>query len=260
LLPNPTAPVKRTVETLAALTRADLRIRYGRGPLRRLKWLMDPIAALGIYLALIVFVIDRAGTAPGLSVACAVVPFQLVIMTVANSLRAVEVRRQIVGNMAFSRILIPVSATLTETIGFAACLILLPVMMAAYTIAPTPALLLLPVVIALTFVLAVAFAYPATLVGVWMQEISTFIISGTRTLFFVAPGLVALDEVSGKTHDLLKLNPLSGIFESYRAIFIDGRAPAAWMLLVPLAYAVVLLAIFVPMFAREQRHLAKLLM
>lgn len=259
-MPNPTTPLQRTFETLVALTRADLLIRYGRGPLRRLKWLMDPIAALGIYLALIVFVIDRAGTAPGLSVACAVVPFQLVIMTVANALRAVDVRRQIVGNMSFRRVLIPISATMTESIGFAACLVLLPLMMAVYTIAPTPALLFLPVVIAVTFLLAVAFAYPATLIGVWMQEVSTFIISGTRTLFFVAPGLVALDEVYGKTHDLLKLNPLSGIFESYRALFIDGRLPAAWMLLVPLAYAAVLLAIFVPIFVREQRHLAKLLL
>jgi lipopolysaccharide transport system permease protein len=179
---------------------------------------------------------------------------------VSNALRAVEARRQIVGNMSFPRVLIPVSAAMTEAVGFAACLFLLPTLMLVYGVAPTPALLLLPIAIAVTFALAVAFAYPATLLGVWMQELSTFLISGTRTLFFVAPGLVALDQVSGRTHDLLKLNPLSGIFESYRAILIDGTAPAPWMLLIPLAYAAVLLAIFVPIYRREQPHFAKLLM
>jgi ABC-type polysaccharide/polyol phosphate export permease len=120
--------------------------------------------------------------------------------------------------------------------------------------------LLLPVVLAGTLALSLAVAYPATLLGLWMPEMSTIAISAVRTMFFVAPGLVALDEVLGRTHDLLKLNPLSGIFESYRAILLDGVAPAAWMILVPLAYAAVIAAVVVPLFRREERHFAKLLM
>jgi lipopolysaccharide transport system permease protein len=257
---GPVSSLSRTWEVVVALARADVRIRYGRGPIRPLKWIMDPIAALGVYLLLIVFVIDDEGRAAGLSIACAVVPFQLVIMTVANSLRAVELRRAIVSNMAFPRSLIPVAATLTETVGFAACLVLLPVMMVAYGVALTPAVLLMPLALALTFALALALSYPATLVGLWVPELSLMLVSATRTLFFVAPGLVALDEIGGRTHDLLKINPLTGIFETYRSILIDGAAPAAWAVLVPLGYAAVLSALFVPLFRREQRHFAKLLM
>jgi lipopolysaccharide transport system permease protein len=196
----------------------------------------------------------------GLSIACAVVPFQLVMMSVASSLRSVEQRRAIVANMKFRRSLIPVSTTLTEGIGFLSCLVLLPVMMVAYAVAPTPAILLLPVALALTFLLSVALAYPATLLGMWMPELAVMIVSAVRTLFFLAPGLVALDEIFGTTHDLLMFNPLTGLFETYRAILLDGTAPAAWMVLVPLAYAVVLLVLFVPLFRREQRHFAKLLL
>ena len=243
-----------------ALTRTDLRVRYGRGPLRRVKWLADPIAALGVYLLLITLVIDDAGVAPGLSVACAVVPFQLVIMSVANGLRAVELRRSIVGNMGFPRVLIPLAGTLTESVGFVACLVLFPLMMAVYGIGPTPAVLLLPLAIAMTLVVAVALAYPATLIGVWMPEMGPLLVAATRTLFFLAPGLVALDEVYGYTHDLLVFSPLAGVFETYRAILIYGEAPELWMLAVPLGYAAVLLAVFLPVFRREERHFAKLLM
>jgi lipopolysaccharide transport system permease protein len=251
---------RHTLDTIVALTRTDLRVRYGRGPLRRVKWLADPIAALGVYLLLITFVIDKPGVAAGLSVACAVVPFQLVIMTVANALRAVELRRSIVANMNFPRVLIPVAGTLTESVGFAACLVLFPLMMAIYGIAPTPAVLLLPLAVAMTFVVALALAYPATLFGAWMPEMGPLLIAAVRTLFFLAPGLVALDEVYGHTHDLLVFSPLAGIFETYRAILLYGEAPELWMVAVPLGYAALSLAIFLPIFRREERHFAKLLM
>ncbi|HEX8086856.1 MAG TPA: hypothetical protein VF529_21390 [Solirubrobacteraceae bacterium] len=248
-----------TTDVLVALTRSDLKIRYGRGPLRRLKWLMDPIAALGVYLALIALVIDAEGEAAGLSVACAVVPFQLIMMTVVNALRAVELRRSIVANMSFRRSLIPVSSALTEFVGFGATLLLIPVMMAVYLVAPTPAVLLLPLMIAVCLALAIALAYPAALLGVWMPEVSPFAVSAVRTLFFLAPGLVALDEVYGHTHDVLEVNPVSGVFEGFRAVLLDGTAPAAWHILVPLAWAAALLALFVPVYRREEKHFAKLI-
>jgi lipopolysaccharide transport system permease protein len=248
-----------TKDVLLALTRSDLKLRYGRGPLRRLKWLLDPIAALGVYLALIALVIDAEGEAAGLSVACAVVPFQLIVMTVINALRAVELRRSIIANMSFRRVLIPVSSALTEFVGFAGAMMLIPVMMAVYLVAPTPAVLLLPVMVAVCLVLAIALAYPASLLGVWMPELAPFAISAVRTLFFLAPGLVALDEVFGHTHDVLKLNPVSGVFEGFRAVLLDGSAPALWHVLVPLAYSAALLAIFVPVYRREEKHFAKLI-
>ncbi len=133
------------------------------------------------------------------------------------------------------------------------------VKLAPVALAMRAAGLLLPVMIAATFLLAVAFAYPAALIGLWLPELNPFAVSLVRTLFFLAPGLVALDEVYGHTHDVLIANPVTGIFEGFRAILLDGTAPALWHLLVPLAYAGALLAIFVPVYRREQRHFAKLL-
>jgi hypothetical protein len=46
---------------------------YGRGPWQLIKWLIDPFALVGVYLALVTLVLDRPGEASGLSVATAVV-------------------------------------------------------------------------------------------------------------------------------------------------------------------------------------------
>jgi lipopolysaccharide transport system permease protein len=248
----------RLRDLLTVLSVSDLRYRYGRGSSRTVKWLLDPFAVVGVYLLLVALVLDRGGPAPGLSLACAVVPFQLVMMSCVNGLRAVELRRTIILNMAFPRMLIPVAGTLTESLAFAASLVLLALMMAIYGVAPTPAILWLPVVLAITIVLAAALAYPSALIGLWFPELQMLMVSLVRTLFFLAPGLVALDQVYGHTHNVLKANPLTGLFESYRDVLLYGHSPAAWKLLAPLAAAAILLAVTVPIFRREQRQFAKL--
>jgi ABC-type polysaccharide/polyol phosphate export permease len=248
----------RLRDLLTVLVLSDLRVRYGRGPLRALKWLLDPVGVLGVYLLLVALVLDRGGRAPGLSLACAVVPFQLVMMAVVNALRTVELRRAIILNVSFPRMLIPIAGTLTESLAFTASLMLLAVMMAVYGIAPGLSALWLPVVLAVTLVFAVALAYPSALLGLWFPESQLLLVSLVRTLFFLAPGLVALEEIGGHTREVLPLNPLTGLFESYRDALLFGRSPAAWELLVPLSMAVVLLAVSLPLFRREQRHFAKL--
>src|SRR5262245_6027671 len=156
---------RRMRDVLTVLTRSDLQVRYGRGRLRFLKWVLDPIAALGIYLLLVAFVLDQGTLATGLSLACAIVPFQLLLSSIVNASSAVERRSSVSLNMRFPRLVMPVSSVLTESVAFVAALLLLPAMMLAYWIAPPAAILWLPLCLAATVALALAFAYPATLVG-----------------------------------------------------------------------------------------------
>jgi lipopolysaccharide transport system permease protein len=249
---------RRLLEVLSVLAVSDLQMRYGRGGIRALKWLLDPYAALGIYLLLIVLILDRSGSDPGLSLACAIVPFQLVTTTFAASLRAVPLRSTIIANMTFPRGLIPLSALATESIAFCATFTLLPLMMIIYWVPPTAAILWLPVAVAVTAAFAAGISYPAVLLGVWYPELSVFFGSFVRALFFVAPGLVALDQITGTAHDVMPLNPFTGLFEMFRDALLYGQSPAAWEILSPLAAGGILVAIFLPLYRREQPYLAKL--
>ena len=182
---------------LAVLTESDLRGRYGRGPWQLAKWLVDPFALVGIYVLLVTFILRRPGEAPALRLACAVIPFQLVMMTVVNSMGAVQLRGSIIRNMAFNRVLIPVSSTLTEAVAFAASLVLFAILMAVYGVSPTIGILWLPVAIAATLAFSVACAYVASLIGVWFRDLRPFVISFVRAMFFLAPGLVAIRDIGG---------------------------------------------------------------
>ena len=252
------ARARRTRDLLRVLTRSDLRVRYGRGALRIPKLVLDPFAALGIYLLLVAFVLDEGGEATGLSLACAIVPFQLLLASAINALGAVRLRGSIILNMRFPRPLIPVASVVTESAGFLATLLLLPLMMLVYGVEPTAAILWMPVVLGVTVALALGLAYPSTLFGVYFPDLQPFAVSVARAAFFLAPGLIALDQITGFARDVLPFNPLTGLFESYRDALLYGHAPAAWELLVPLGVAAVLLAISVPIYLREQTQLAKL--
>jgi ABC-type polysaccharide/polyol phosphate export permease len=248
-----------TFDLLRALTESDLRFRYGRGPFRLARWLLEPVALVGVYLLLIAFVLDRPGTAPGLSLTCAVIPFQLVMLTIGNAMGALDARRPILLNMSFRRMLLPISSALTESVGFAASLLLVIVMMAVYRVPPDWDVLWFPAVLLVNIVLATAAAYAATLFGIWLRELRAFVLSFVRILFFLAPGLVPLQETSDDIRGLLRINPMTGLFEAYRSVFMFGTRPAAWQLLIPLAVALILLIVFVPLYRSEQRQFAKVI-
>jgi lipopolysaccharide transport system permease protein len=251
--------VVRAAELLRTLTESDLRFRYGRGPWRFIRWLLEPVAVVGVYLILITFVLDKSGTAPGLSLACAVVPFQLVILTIGNAMGALELRKPILLNMAFNRMLIPPSSALSESVGFGASLLLIFTMMAIYEIPPTWNILWFPLVFVVNLFLAAAAAYPAVLFSIWLRELRAFVLSFVRILFFLGPSLIPLSETSPGTRSILRLNPLTGLFEAYRDVFLYGRTPELWELLFPLAAATLLLAVFLPIYRLEQRQFAKVI-
>jgi ABC-type polysaccharide/polyol phosphate export permease len=209
---RPPISLRRLTDLLGELVLADLRARYGRGPWQLAKWLIDPFALVGVYLVLMTIVLTNRGPAPGLSLACAVVPFQLLMLSVINAMDAIRNRGQLLANMSFPRILLPIASALTEAVGFAASLVLVGLMMVIYGVAPTLAVVWLPLVLLTTFIFAAAVAYPAALIGLWVPDMRAFVVSFVRTLFFLAPGLVALNRIRGTTGEIVHLNPLTGLF------------------------------------------------
>lgn len=256
---RPAGALRRRRDVVLSLSQSDLRARYGRGPWRVVKWMLDPFALVGVYLLLVTVILDRPGEAPGLSLVCAIVPFQIVMLVVTNAIDSIRIRRGIVANMAFPRILIPLAGSMTETLAFAASLLLFPIMMVAYGVAPTTAIVTLPLVMAVNIALAVALAYPATLVGVWVPDLKPFVVSFVRTMFFLAPGLVALDQITGAANALVRINPFTGLFEGYREVVMRGAAPDIWQLAWPLGWAIVIAAVFIPIYRSEAQQFAKVL-
>ena len=233
-----TSGVRRRLEVIWALSRSDLKIRYGRGVWQLGNWLINPFAQVGVYL-LLRLVLSRDAPSAALSIACAVVPFQLIVLTVESSMSAVSLREPVLLNRSFDRLLLPI----TMIVG---------------GVAPTWTLLWLPVVVAATLVLALGVAWPATLLGMWFPTIKVVVSQAVRVLFFAAAGIIALREMSDDVRRWIVFNPLTGLFESFRHVVLYGEHPDFWQLAYPVAIGVLLGVVFIPIYRREQRHFAKL--
>lgn len=125
--------------------RSDLRIRYGRGGWQVVNWMVNPFALVGVYLLLRV-IVGRGGDAAALSIACALVPSKIVLLGFESAMNAVALREPVLLNRRFDRLLLPPSSVLTEGFAFAASFRMFAIAMAFYGVAPTLALLWLPVV------------------------------------------------------------------------------------------------------------------
>jgi lipopolysaccharide transport system permease protein len=247
----------RRWHVLIALARSDLRIRYGRGLWQIVNWFVTPFVLVGIFVLLRV-ILDRSGEAVGLSVACGVVPFQIIVLSAISSMNAVSLREPILLNRRFDLALLPASAVMTEALAFVTSFVIFPLMMIFYGVAPTAAVLWLPLVVAVTLILALGVAWPSALLGVWAPNVTLFASQALRVVFFASPGMIALSELSDGVQKWIVFNPLSGLFEAYRDLFLYGDSPAFWQLAYPGGFGILLLAIFVPIYRREQRNFSKL--
>jgi ABC-type polysaccharide/polyol phosphate export permease len=136
-------------------------------------------------------------------------------------------------------------------------LTLLVLLMAVYRVHPTASLVWLGPAIGMTILFSVACAYTVSLIGVWFRDLRPFVISFVRAMFFLAPGLVALDEIHGNARMLVRLNPLTGLFESFRSAVLLGRRPSVWDFAAPAVWSVILLAVALPLYLRENMQFAK---
>ena len=249
--------LRRRADVLVALTRSDLKIRYGRGYWQLVNWFVNPFAQVGIYVLLRLVLSREARTAP-LSVACAVVPFQILVLTVESSMSAVSLREPVLLNRWFDRVLMAPSTVMTESVAFGASFALFPITMVIGGVAPGWHLLWLPVVMAVNLLLALGLAWPATLLGTWYPSLRVIASQVVRILFFAASGIIALREMSPDVARWVRLNPLTGLFESYRRTLLYNEPLSLAEIGYPAAVGLALTLLFAPVFRREQRHFAKL--
>ncbi len=98
-----------------------------------------------------------------------------------------------------------------------------------------------------------------TLIGIWAPDLRGLLLSVVRTAYYLAPGLVVLSAIHGRTNSLVRVNPLTGLFEALRHAVYYRTSPPAWELLYPVGVSALILVVFVPLYMREQRHFAKVL-
>lgn len=139
---------------------------------------------------------------------------------------AIAGRRHLVLQPGLPTITLPVVATAVPLVDLLMALPVLLIMAATQGLLSWWALLL-PVIVAVQFVLTVGLAWIVASVTVYMRDTPNVVGVGLTMLFYFTPVFYSLDRVPQPYHDILYLNPMVALLDAYRDVLMEGRPPGA---------------------------------
>lgn len=123
----------------------------------------------------------------------------------------------------FPREILIVAAVVPSLLDFALALAILIVMMIYFGIHLTFFILLLPILFFIFILFTLGLSFLGAIANVAFRDVSKFLPIMLQILFFATPIIYSFDNVRSSYILFYKLNPLTGIIDSFRSIIIHGR-------------------------------------
>jgi lipopolysaccharide transport system permease protein/teichoic acid transport system permease protein len=218
-----------------------------------IKWLLEPLSYMFVYFVLVASILGRSrGYAFPLFLLSALVPWRFFTGVMQGSMGLVNRFSSVIVNVGVPLAVLPPVVMATELTNMLIALVLFAPMVLIYSVDAWPSVLWLPVIVADLVLLTAGPAYLMTVFGLYFPDFRGVAQNLIRAGFFLSTALIPLSRVPGDLlPKLIKANPFSGIFDSFRAVFgvanvnregeLVGHAPKPVDLLYPALVGVVLL-------------------
>ena len=145
----------------------------------------------------------------------------------SNSVTSVVAQEGVVRKTQFPRLVIPLAVVITALFNLGLNLVVVFVFILAWGVDPTWTWLLLPVAMALLFVLTSATSMVLSVLYVRFRDVLIIWVVVAQVLFYATPILYPIEAVPESYQHLIFLNPLAPIFEQVRVWMIEPDAPTA---------------------------------
>jgi homopolymeric O-antigen transport system permease protein len=215
---------RRLVRYLVA---ADMRKRGADTLLGNLWWVLDPLLQMVVYVVLVALISRGRGIEDyPLFIFAAILPWKWFTASVMDATTSVANQDRLIKQIAFPKIVLPVSATVAGVVGFVFGLIPLAGLMLFTLDRISPYLLFIPVIAAVQFIFTMAMALLVSGGNVFFRDLGNVARHILRLWFYLSPGLYSLallEEVNFLDQypilrTLLELNPFAILFEAYRTV------------------------------------------
>jgi lipopolysaccharide transport system permease protein len=209
------------------LAQRTLKLRYRQTSLGVAWALLQPLAGLAIFTV----VFGRLAKLPsdGLPYAVFVYPAMCLWTYLSTSITAAAMELpqnpHLVTRVYFPRILSPAAATLPGLIDLVIALALTAILLVAYSVAPGPELLLLPLWIAAAGALAFGVGTLLAAVNVKYRDVRYVLPFLLQTWFFLSPMVFPSSLVSDEWRAVYALNPIVGLVDGLRWSLVGAPAP-----------------------------------
>ena len=129
----------------------------------------------------------------------------------------------LVSKIYFPRIIIPISSTLVGLVDYIVAVIIMLGLMIYYKVTPSIYILLVPVILFFTWMLASGLGFWFSALNVKYRDTRYFVSFLTQSLMFMTPVIYPVS-ILGKYKGLLRLNPMTGFVQAHRAAILGHQA------------------------------------
>jgi lipopolysaccharide transport system permease protein len=246
-------------ELLFFLTGRDIKLRYKQTTLGVLWAIIQPTAPMLIFTLVFGRLVDVPADGPyPLFAFAGLLPWTFFANAVTNSASSVVTNANLITKVYFPRMIIPGAATLAALIDLVLGLGVLALLMIWYGLPPHATLAVLPLLIAVTTILALGVGMFLAALTVQFRDVRYALPFLIQFWMFATPIIFPSRIVPPRWQWALTLNPMSAIIENFRAALF-GRAIAWSSLAGSAAIAIAILAYAAYSFRRFERKFADLI-
>jgi lipopolysaccharide transport system permease protein len=163
----------------------------------------------------------------------------------------------LVTKVYFPREIFPISAVAVSIVDFAVGSIVLIGLMIYYRVAPTAAVLGLPLVLLVHIVLTLAISLLLAMANLFYRDVKYLFELVLTIWMFLTAVLYPVGQVGGMTGRMMAINPMTPILEAYRDVLLRGRLPDPAPFLITAAVSVVALVVAWVVFHRAEYEFAE---
>jgi ABC-type polysaccharide/polyol phosphate export permease len=214
-------------ELLASIARRDLTLRY-KQTVMGFGWaIFMPVLNTIIFSVIFMRVapVDTPVPYP-LYAFCGLTAWNFFASTLRFALSSLTGNPSLVTKVYFPREIFPFAAVLVGLVDFAVASLVLVAMMAYYRIDVAWTMLLLPVVVTAHVIMTAAVALLLAMGNLFYRDVKYLFEVVLSVSMFATSVVYPVDRVGGWVGSLLALNPMTHILDAYRAVLLQGRAPA----------------------------------
>lgn len=245
-------------EMIFSLVRRDLNGRYKGSALGFFWTFLNPLMQLGVY-TLVFSVIMRNGIEDFyLYLFVALVPWIFFSTSVSGGSSCIWAQQEMVKKIYFPREVLPIAFVTSQFINMLlSFLVVLVVLIVSGKSISIIAILYLPIIFLVEYVLALAMAFLASSLTVYLRDLEYLLGIITMVWQFLTPVMYSIEQVPERLRPIFNLNPMTPIIIAYRDILYYKSVPKLTTLLHATIFGGVLLLIGVFTFSKLKLHFAE---
>lgn len=211
------------------LAQRDIKLRY-RQTLLGVVWvIIQPLFTSAVFA----LIFGRFGNLPSEEVPyevlafIAILPWNLVSQSITRASSSLVRDMRMVTRVFFPRVIIPVSSTVSAALDFCVSFVVLLIILLIYGLPITWRIALLPLLTVIAWLLAVSVSLLISALNVYYRDFQYAVSFALQAWMYISPVAYATSIIPEEWRMWYALNPMVGIIEAFRWVFIgSGEFPA----------------------------------